>query len=143
MSWWPKPRPHQLDAVRRIADGQQPITSQEPALATTVYALRTRRLVTTPRSDGVWTAVITDAGRYYLEHGEYVGSATGGSTPTRSSAPRRTRKSPLPAASVKEPKEVPRVPAPEELIRRLQLEFGCWWAMRPAYSWSISWRYQG
>lgn len=122
MSWWPKLRPHQLDALRRIADGQQPITSREPALATTVYALRTRRLVTTPRSGGVWTAVITDAGRYYLDHGEYVGSTAGGTASTRSSTPRRTRQSRQAAASAQAPMEVAGVPGPEELIRRLQQE---------------------
>ena len=83
MSWWPKLRPHQLDLLRRIADGSQPVTARESALARTVYALRTRKLVTTPRADGVWTAVITDAGRYYLEHGEYVGAGTPRSSPAR------------------------------------------------------------
>ena len=37
-------------------------------LATTVYALRGRKLVRTVRRSGGWGAEITDAGRYYLEH---------------------------------------------------------------------------
>jgi hypothetical protein len=61
----------QLSLLRRIGEGSQPVTSKEPAMATTVYALRNRGLVTTPRVAGVWTAVITDAGRYYLEHGRH------------------------------------------------------------------------
>lgn len=71
MSRWPKLHPHQVDVLRRIADGGNPVTAAEPALAATVYALRRRHLVTTPRSRGVWTATITDAGRYYLEHDTY------------------------------------------------------------------------
>ena len=61
----------QLSLLKRIAEGGQPVTSKEPALATTVYALRNRWLVTTSRSAGVWTAAITDAGLYYLEHGHH------------------------------------------------------------------------
>jgi hypothetical protein len=38
-------------------------------MATTVYALRNRGLVSTPQRGGIWIAEITDAGRFYLEHG--------------------------------------------------------------------------
>jgi hypothetical protein len=74
VGWWPRLLPHQVDLLRRIGEGRDPVTARESRLATTVYALRGRRLVTTPRSGGVWTAVITDAGRYYLEHGYYIDS---------------------------------------------------------------------
>lgn len=57
--------------LRRIADGAEPVTAREHTLAVTVYALRSRGLVTTPRVQGVWVAVITDAGRFYLEHDAY------------------------------------------------------------------------
>ncbi len=70
MSHLPRLKDHQLELLRRVADGP-PVTSAEWTLATSVYALRNRKLVTTPRCDGVWTAVITDAGRLYLEHGDY------------------------------------------------------------------------
>ena len=119
MSWWPRLRPHQLELLSRIAEGRQPVTSREPALAATVYALRTRRLVTTPRSDGVWTAMITDAGQYYLEHGEYAGAGrpspdAGEPTLLRARIPRRSR--PEAAACAEEQ----RVPDARELIRVLQ-----------------------
>jgi hypothetical protein len=91
MSRWPKLHPHQVDLLRRIADGGNPVTAAELALAATVYALRRRHLVSTPRAEGVWTAAITDAGRYYLKHGSYP-------PPTPGPAGRRTAR-PLPAAS--------------------------------------------
>ncbi|MGI8333657.1 hypothetical protein ACRYCC_27220 [Actinomadura scrupuli] len=64
-------KPHQVDLLKRIVDGTDPVTSKEPRLANSVYALRGRGYVTTPRKDGVWTAVITDVGHYYLEHGRH------------------------------------------------------------------------
>lgn len=61
----------QLTVLRRIGEDDQPVTSRESDLAVTVYALRSRGLVTTLRQDGAWVAQITNAGRYYLEHGQY------------------------------------------------------------------------
>lgn len=55
--------------LERIANGAEPVTSAEYTLATTVYALRGRKLVRTVRRSGGWVAEITDDGRYYLEHG--------------------------------------------------------------------------
>jgi hypothetical protein len=74
LSHLPRLKDHQLALLQRVADGS-PVTSSEWTLATSVYALRSRRLVTTPRSGGSWTAVITAAGRFYLEHGDYAPSA--------------------------------------------------------------------
>jgi hypothetical protein len=61
----------QEELLRRIADGDSPVTSREYVLASTVYALRSRGLVVTPRAAGVWSAVVTDAGRFYLAYGCY------------------------------------------------------------------------
>jgi hypothetical protein len=36
-----------------------------------VYSLRDRGLVETPRREGIWTAALTVAGRFYLEHGHH------------------------------------------------------------------------
>jgi len=73
----------QLAVLRRIGAGDDPVTARNPELARTVYALRDRRLVTTPRTDGVWVAHITDAGRFYLEHGRHPGlPAPSSATPT-------------------------------------------------------------
>ncbi|MCL7429798.1 hypothetical protein [Streptomyces sp. YS415] len=58
----------QLDVLRRICHGETPVTSDDSGLATTVYALRNRGLVTMPRADGRWSAVPTEAGRQHLAH---------------------------------------------------------------------------
>lgn len=60
-----------LAVLRRIGAGGDPVTARNPELARTVYALCARRLVTTPRTEGVWVAQLVDAGRFYLEHGQH------------------------------------------------------------------------
>ena len=73
MSHLPRLKTHQLALLQRVAGGPS-VTSNEWTLATSVYALRNRKLVTTPRSGGAWTAEITASGRFYLEHGDYLPS---------------------------------------------------------------------
>lgn len=68
---WAKLNDRQLTVLRQIGDGHEPVTAKTPELANTVYALRGRGLVTTPRKDGIWHAEITDAGRFYLQHGHH------------------------------------------------------------------------
>ncbi|MFJ9083848.1 hypothetical protein ACIRL3_15605 [Streptomyces sp. NPDC102384] len=57
----------QLTVLRRIYDSQTPVTSDDSHLATTVYALRNRGLVATPRAGGRWSAELTEAGRQHLK----------------------------------------------------------------------------
>jgi hypothetical protein len=83
LSHLPRLKDHQLALLRRVADGP-PVTSAESTLAASVYALRNRRLVTTPRSKGVWTAVIANAGHYYLEHSDYPPGESSVEPPARS-----------------------------------------------------------
>lgn len=61
--------PRQLAILARIGTGERPVTARDSTLAVTVYALRGRGLVTTPRSPDGWRAEITDDGRFYLAHG--------------------------------------------------------------------------
>ncbi|MEE1728521.1 PE-PGRS family protein [Streptomyces sp. BE282] len=61
----------QLALLTRIGGGTDPVTSDSPELAVTARALRDRGLVTMPRKKGRWQAEITDAGRFYLEHGHH------------------------------------------------------------------------
>src|SRR5438477_12949029 len=61
----------QPEILQRIAAGTDPVTSREHTLAVTVYALRDRGLISTDRRHGHWTAEITEAGRYFLEHGRH------------------------------------------------------------------------
>jgi hypothetical protein len=79
----------QLAVLRRIGAGNDPVTARNPELARTVYALRDRRLVTTPRTEGVWVAHITDAGRFYLDHGRHPNHpAPTNAASARSASPR-------------------------------------------------------
>ncbi|QKW37058.1 cell envelope integrity protein TolA [Actinomadura sp. NAK00032] len=71
MQRWTKLNDRQLDVLRRIDTGTDPVTRRDHDLAHTVYALRRRGLVTTPIEDGTWRAEITEAGRHYLEHGRF------------------------------------------------------------------------
>lgn len=66
-----KPNARQVALLQRITDGAEPVMSGESALALSVYALRSRGLVTTSWADGGWVAAVTDAGRFYLKHDAY------------------------------------------------------------------------
>ncbi|WKK26991.1 PE-PGRS family protein [Streptomyces olivoreticuli] len=61
----------QLALLTRIGDGTDPVTSDSPEHAVTARALKDRGLITMPRKKGKWQAEITDAGRFYLEHGHH------------------------------------------------------------------------
>ncbi|GAA4049152.1 hypothetical protein GCM10022248_15140 [Nonomuraea soli] len=113
MRRWAKLNERQMATLRRIAEGD-PVTAKDSDLARTVYALRDRGLVSTPRTNGVWVAEVTEAGRFYLEHGYYRG-ATAPRSPTVSS------KSGKRSANVR-PQSPHALAA--ELIKRLQDEGG-------------------
>ena len=55
----------QLAVLRRIASGP-PLTKSDSVLALSVYALRTRGLVSTPTQNGYTATTITDAGLHFL-----------------------------------------------------------------------------
>ncbi|MFJ4680708.1 PE-PGRS family protein [Kitasatospora sp. NPDC088783] len=70
MHRWTPLNERQLALLTRIGDGANPVTSDEPALALTVRALKERGLVLMPRTaEKKWLAEITDVGQFYLEHG--------------------------------------------------------------------------
>ncbi|TQE38137.1 PE-PGRS family protein [Streptomyces ipomoeae] len=68
---WSPLNDRQLALLTRIGDGTDPVTSDSPELALTARALKERRLITMPKQGGKWRADITDAGRFYLEHGHH------------------------------------------------------------------------
>ena len=68
---WSPINDRQLALLTRIGDGTDPVTSDSPELALTARALKERRLITMPKQSGKWQAEITDAGRFYLEHGHH------------------------------------------------------------------------
>ncbi|MGW1718860.1 PE-PGRS family protein [Streptomyces sp. NPDC002156] len=68
---WSPLNDRQLALLSRIEGGSDPVTSDSPELALTARALKERRLITMPKQGGKWQAEITDAGRFYLEHGHH------------------------------------------------------------------------
>jgi hypothetical protein len=59
----------QLEILQWIADGCPDAVMKDFTYKTTAVALQGRRLVTVSRKGGIWRATITEAGRYYLQHG--------------------------------------------------------------------------
>ncbi len=59
----------QLTLLRRIAENSVPVLPSEHHLAVSIYALRSRRLVTTTGQRRFWTAAVTELGRFVLEPG--------------------------------------------------------------------------
>jgi len=113
MERWGKLNDRQLELLRRIGDDVDPVTAKTPGLARTVYALRDRGLVTTPRRYGVWRAEITEAGLYYLAHGVHP------LHPTRGKPRRRRPARPANADQRVDPDAAARA---RELIERLRAE---------------------
>ena len=64
--------PRQLEVLQWIADGCPDGVTAEPTYKTSAAALKSRHLATVSKRGG-WHAALTDAGRYYLAHGEYPG----------------------------------------------------------------------
>lgn len=53
---------------------------------TTTYALAARGLVAVDRRSGSWSAILTEAGQFYLDHGHYPTQRPAGSSPTTDSS---------------------------------------------------------
>ncbi|MGW8951526.1 hypothetical protein [Streptomyces sp. NPDC055709] len=76
---WKALNGRQLTLLRHIAAGEDP-GAQDPGMRRTTYALRDRGLVTVSRRGGGWRAQVTEAGRFYLEHGHHPEHPTLGAT---------------------------------------------------------------
>ncbi|MFD4398481.1 PE-PGRS family protein [Kitasatospora sp. NPDC058478] len=69
---WSPLNERQLSLLTRIGGDGSPVTSDESELAHSARALKERGLISMPKAEGVkWRAEITDAGRFYLEHGHH------------------------------------------------------------------------
>ncbi|PYC77360.1 PE-PGRS family protein [Streptomyces tateyamensis] len=69
---WSPLNERQLSLLTRIGGDGSPVTSGESELAHSARALKERGLISMPKAVGVkWRAEITDAGRFYLEHGHH------------------------------------------------------------------------
>ena len=107
----------QMLVLQRIDSGPDPVTSQQPELAVTVYALRNRGLATTSRGDEGWTAEITDAGRFYLTHRRYPEPSADGQMAGRTTS---TKPKPMSEASDTSPGRRRGSSLTAGLIKRLQ-----------------------
>jgi hypothetical protein len=69
----------QLQVLRWIGDGCPPGVMDGFSYKTTAIALQGRRLVAVSKKKGIWRADLTDAGKYYLNHGSFrlAGTAAG------------------------------------------------------------------
>lgn len=61
----------QLDVLTWVGAGCPPEVMPGTTYKTTTIALQNRRLVTVTKKRGVWRAILTDAGRYFLDRGAY------------------------------------------------------------------------
>jgi hypothetical protein len=104
MHRWSPLNDRQLALLTRIGDGAAPVTSDSPELALTARALKERRLITMPKQNGKWQAEITDAGRFYLEHGHHPDRPEPAQRRERSTgSDQRTRPAPPPQKPVTAP----------------------------------------
>lgn len=71
MRRWDPLNKRQLDVLRRIGEDTDLSRPEEISLRTSARALQGRGLVDVTRHNGLWRATITDAGRFYLEHGQH------------------------------------------------------------------------
>ncbi|MEV1332719.1 hypothetical protein AB0J20_24465 [Micromonospora costi] len=69
MQRWDRLNERQVALLCRIADGDDLSTPEGVPHRTSARSLQTRRLVDITRKGGTWRATVTDAGRFYLEHG--------------------------------------------------------------------------
>lgn len=77
----------QVEVLRWISQGCPDGVWPDFTYKTTTYALAARNLVKVDRRHGSWSAVLTDAGRFYLDNGRYPPEQTGtGSRPATDSA---------------------------------------------------------
>ena len=88
-----------------VAGGSQ--VPPEPQMKLSAAALKSRGLVKVRRPGGRWTAELTEAGRYYVEHGDYPDSSV------RTPAPRQRRPAVKRRASTSQEVSTPKVVEPE------------------------------
>jgi|SRR5690606_29720716 len=67
---WTALNDRQLTLLRKLAAGDDP-GAQDQGMRRSTYALRDRGLVTVSRRGGGWRAEVTEAGRFYLQHGHH------------------------------------------------------------------------
>jgi len=114
---WDRLTERQVDLLRRIAAGDDLSSAEGAPYRISARALQGRRLVDVSRRRGVWRATITDAGRFYLEHGFHADDPAHILTPT--SGDSRARVPAPPALSVRDPKSASVLLLAQDLVENL------------------------
>lgn len=117
--------PGQLDLLRRIADGSEPLTTADSRLAVSVYALRSRRLISTTSTRHYWSASLTDDGRALLERVERPRGGDGATAHAGRPEPHPTN---------------PAIPTGHDLIRALLVDSGVVRVTNPTQAVRAAWR---
>jgi hypothetical protein len=115
----------QRDILRWIADGCPDRDWPDETHKHSARALATRGLVRVSRSGGRWTAVLTDDGEHFHQHGEYPEGHRFGPKPPEPEPPvtpvaelEKPRKRGRPAAAAQEPVNEWAIDSPERLKQR-------------------------
>jgi hypothetical protein len=113
----------QFEVLKWIADGCPEGVMSDTGYKTTAIALRNRGLTTVSKRGG-WHAMLTDAGRYFLEHGDYPGRVEPTAAQRKTPKPHSTPKHQEGAirAEAVEPSTQPAAPAAPEPVVRQQPE---------------------
>lgn len=103
----------QLRVLQWVADGADLDNPPTETFKTSAPALKARGLVTLDKRRGHWSIAITEAGRFYLEHGRHPDATT---PEQKKSSPAKPRK-PKPEELTPQPAEPPEAPQPVQPVR--------------------------
>ncbi|MDA1362723.1 hypothetical protein O1R50_24090 [Glycomyces luteolus] len=107
----------QLETLRLVGAGDDLSGGEHVGRRVTGRALQSRGLVTVSKRDGIWRAAITDAGRYYLEHGEHLGPSDASTATARPPKQRSRESGTTPSATRHRSLGLPPVAVPDRLDR--------------------------
>lgn len=106
----------QLRVLQWVANGADLENPPTETFKTSAPALKARGLVTLDKRRGHWSIAITDAGKFYLEHGRHPDEKTAGPkkpSPVKPQKPKPEESAPQPA----EPAEAPKPAQPARVVK--------------------------
>lgn len=119
MQRWDRLNKRQADLLRRISDGDDLSSPEGVAHRTSARALQRRRLVDITRKNGTWRATVTEAGRFYLQHGSHPEEPTRVPPPRMPGNGATNRPGQQPAASSTEDAAPATIALAQQLIDQL------------------------
>src|SRR3954451_8299836 len=108
MRRWDPLNERQLDVLRRIGEGADLSQPKDIPVRTSARALQSRGLVDVSRHDGLWRATITDAGRFYLKHGQHPDHPARTDDPPTAEKQQRSPRQRARTLPATEPQDTPR-----------------------------------